>query len=86
MLNTKNFALYPLGVFMCSLRSSQWTAFISGSSLLWDFTQRRLVLVTDVLGQLIGLIFKSQVTNLRCVKSQKSEDLIYTTAEAWYLA
>ena len=86
------------------------------SSLLWDVTQRRLV-VTDVSGQPIGPNVKGQTaqeecrehlrsfpafflecltlqdgTNmlsrnvgnylLRCVRSQKSEDFIYTAAEA----
>jgi len=55
--------------------------------------QRRLVLFTDVSGQLIGFIFKGQTvkdTNLRCnickqltcVTPQKNEEIIYTAAEA----
>jgi hypothetical protein len=45
-------------------------------------------LLTDVLGQPISPIFKGQAihrqltTNLHCVTSQKSKDLIYNVAEA----
>jgi len=37
-------------------------------------------LVTDVSGQ--GCLETFVTTNLRCVTSQKSEDLIYTASEA----
>jgi hypothetical protein len=55
-------------------------------SLFWDVTQRLLV-VTDVSGQSIGPMFvgcpeTSPATNRRCVTSQRSEDIIYTAAEA----
>jgi len=46
------------------------------SSLFWDVTQFRFVVSYDVAGQPIGLVFKDEAANnLRCVTSQKSEDL-----------
>jgi hypothetical protein len=62
--------------------------------LLWDVTQRRVVLVTEVSGQpwplkkgLVGCPETSITsTNLRCVTSEKSEDLNYTASEAPNLA
>jgi hypothetical protein len=68
------------------------------SSLFWDVTQRKLV----VINRRFGTPYRSQLqrgwrwdrevvpklrwiaTNLQCVKSQKNEDLVYTAAvEAW---
>ena len=63
--------------------------------LFWDVTQLRLLVITDVPGQPIGAIFKGQeiqkeavpkrqwiTTNLRCITSQKNEDLTYTAKVA----
>ena len=60
------------------------------SWLFWDVRSMDWWLVTDVSGQTIRPIFKGTTgcpksqatTNLRCVTSQKSEDPIYTAAEA----
>ena len=41
-----------------------------------------MTIVTDVLGQTVDPIFKGQAAE-DCEISQKSEDLIYTKAEAW---
>ena len=58
------------------------------TSLFWHVTQHRLV-VTDVSGQPVGLIFKGSVqtlltTNLCCLTSRKSEDLFHS-AVSWVL-
>jgi hypothetical protein len=42
------------------------------SALFWDITQRRVVI-------------SYRITILRCIISKKSANLIYITAEAWYL-
>jgi hypothetical protein len=65
------------------------------SLLFCDVTLLRSVVITDVLGQPIVATFKIQeiqeesfpkrrqiTTNLRCITSQKNEDLIYTATEA----
>ena len=56
--------------------------------MFWDFTEPGLVAIVS--GQAISLIFwgpicseTSVTTNLRCVTSRKSEDLVYIVAEAW---
>jgi hypothetical protein len=57
------------------------------SSLFRDVRQRTFAVITDISGQHIGPIFKScpetSTTILRSVILRKSEDLIYTVAEAW---
>jgi hypothetical protein len=45
-----------------------------GYSLFWDFTQRRLSLVTDVSGQPIGSIFKGQAVFLDCLTLEDAQD------------
>jgi hypothetical protein len=68
------------------------------SSIFCDNTQRRLLITNDVSRLHIGPIFNGQAltledgpmecpetlvtNNLRCVRSQKSEDFIYIVAEA----
>jgi len=58
------------------------TTIISGSSHFWDFTQRTLVGSNRRFGTTYRPIFKSQFTNIRCAKSNKSEVFIHTAAEA----
>jgi hypothetical protein len=63
----------------------------------WILHSVDLWLVTDVVGQPIGPLFKGQVLQvvpkrrkltaiLRCLISQKSKDLSHTTVEAWNYA
>jgi hypothetical protein len=60
------------------------------SLLFWNVTQSRWVVSYQFLGQSIGPIFKGLTgcaktmitTNLCCITSQKSDDLIYIAAGA----
>jgi len=76
--------------FKCNVQSSEQCT-VQRSALFWNFTQRSMVVVTEVTGQPIGSIFKAPMGspetsvsnhNSTLRKIQKSADLIYAAAEA----
>jgi hypothetical protein len=90
LLNNGRWTVKKLNDFKCNVQTSEQCT-VQRSALFWNFTQRSMVIFTDVPGQPIGSIFKGPIgspetsvlnhhSTLR--KIQKSADLIYAAAEA----